>query len=286
MTAERGDDAAFRGVVVSRRFGAVAITTLRTAPVRVVRGRTEQAAAPLEAFYVGHQLHGPCTIEHAGETRMIEAGDLALIDATRPSVTVFDRAFTCIVAVVPHHLLRPRMVDPDAALRQVVRGGTSEGALVTSYLTALARSTLPAPSGDAAGNVLLDLLALALNAPASRAPSNDSVARDARRRAIVGFIDCHLGDPALRPAAVAAHFRISPRYLDALFAEIGTSVMRHVLACRLDRARVALRDPARRARTITDVAVDLGFHDPSYFGRAFKAAFGITPRDWRAGAPK
>jgi len=86
----------------------------------------------------------------------------------------------------------------------------------------------------------------------------------------------------LQPATIAAHFRISPRYLDTLFAEIGTSVMRHVLARRLDRARGMLRDPARSARTITDLALDLGFRDPSYFGRAFKAAFGVTPRDWRS----
>ncbi|HSR99703.1 MAG TPA: hypothetical protein VLM79_21770 [Kofleriaceae bacterium] len=40
--------------------------------------------------------------------------------------------------------------------------------------------------------------------------------------------------------------------------------MRHVLARRLDRASAALRDRARAARTITELALDLGFRDPSY----------------------
>ena len=152
---------------------------------------------------------------------------------------------------------------------------------MTSYLTALARTELTTASAGAACNVLLDLLALAFNAAPDRAACDDVGARDARRRAIMAFVESHLGDPALQPAAVAAWFRISPRHLDKLFAEIGTSFMRHVLARRLDRASAALRDPARAARTITELALDLGFRDPSYFGRAFTAAFGMTPSDWR-----
>jgi len=57
---------------------------------------------------------------------------------------------------------------------------------------------------------------------------------------------------ALRPAAVAAHFRISACCLDGRFAEIGTSFVRPVLARRLDRgpgSRPAPGLPGGRAIT-------------------------------------
>ena len=49
---------------------------------------------------------------------------------------------------------------------------------------------------------------------------------------------------------------------------------------RVDVAAGLLRDPALR---IIDIALEVGYDDPSHFARAFRKVSGITPRAFRAG---
>ena len=39
-------------------------------------------------------------------------------------------------------------------------------------------------------------------------------------------------------------------------------------------------------RSITDIALSWGFSDPSHFGRRFKQAYGMSPRDYRPDVQK
>lgn len=59
-------------------------------------------------------------------------------------------------------------------------------------------------------------------------------------------------------------------------ALFGTSPYRYLTLRRLDRARQMLRD----GRAIVEVALACGFSDQSHFGRAFKQAYGLTPKAW------
>ena len=50
---------------------------------------------------------------------------------------------------------------------------------------------------------------------------------------------------------------------------------------RLDEVRVALADPARRQLPVLTIALDAGFQSIGPFNRAFKAATGLTPTEFR-----
>ena len=50
---------------------------------------------------------------------------------------------------------------------------------------------------------------------------------------------------------------------------------------RLDEARAALADPARRALPVLTIALDAGFQSIGPFNRAFKVATGLTPTEFR-----
>ncbi len=65
------------------------------------------------------------------------------------------------------------------------------------------------------------------------------------------------------------------RKLSALTGFSATKFIRYV---RLTHAKTLLQNPNL---TITAVAFDSGFNDPSYFGRVFKKEFGVTPVEWR-----
>jgi AraC-like DNA-binding protein len=107
---------------------------------------------------------------------------------------------------------------------------------------------------------------------------------DARRHAlrgrIVAFIDGHLADPDLDPRAVAVANNISVRELHRLF-EGGRSVSEVIKTRRLERCRRDLLDPALVGVPIYHIARRHGILHNSYFSRAFKAAYGVTPREAR-----
>lgn len=65
------------------------------------------------------------------------------------------------------------------------------------------------------------------------------------------------------------------RKLSALTGFSATKFIRYI---RLNKAKELLLQPEL---TITAVAFDTGFQDPSYFGRVFKQEFGQTPMEWR-----
>lgn len=59
-------------------------------------------------------------------------------------------------------------------------------------------------------------------------------------------------------------------------AMFGTSPYRYLTLRRLDLARRMMRDGG----AIVEIALDCGFSDQSHFGRAFKKAYGLTPKAW------
>jgi AraC family transcriptional activator of tynA and feaB len=81
---------------------------------------------------------------------------------------------------------------------------------------------------------------------------------------------------------VAAVAGISLRYANTLLAKEGTSLERLIKQRRLERCRKALAETS--GRPISDIAYSWGFSDVSHFSKAFKCAFGVSPRDYRRGA--
>jgi transcriptional regulator GlxA family with amidase domain len=57
----------------------------------------------------------------------------------------------------------------------------------------------------------------------------------------------------------------------------GRSVNEHLNAIRLEKARHLLKTSNMN---ISEVAYDVGFNDPKYFGRVFSEAFGQSPSEF------
>jgi AraC-like DNA-binding protein/mannose-6-phosphate isomerase-like protein (cupin superfamily) len=96
--------------------------------------------------------------------------------------------------------------------------------------------------------------------------------------AAAGYIHAHAEEP-LTVATVADAVGLSANYLGELFkAEFGLSVHDYVNRLRIERARDLL---AGSDRSVTDIAMTVGFDGPSYFGKVFRGATGHTPRAYR-----
>jgi AraC-like DNA-binding protein len=73
---------------------------------------------------------------------------------------------------------------------------------------------------------------------------------------------------------------VSPRYLQMVFAGMATTPLAYIRRKRLERAAKALRE-SRGTCNITELSFSLGFNDLSHFSRAFKAFYGVGPREYR-----
>ena len=78
--------------------------------------------------------------------------------------------------------------------------------------------------------------------------------------------------------------RVSPRYVQMLFEQEGTTFSQYVVGQRLVRAYRMLTSPLFADWSITSLAFDAGFGDLSYFNRAFRRCYGGTPSEIRADA--
>jgi AraC-like DNA-binding protein len=132
--------------------------------------------------------------------------------------------------------------------------------------------------------MLTGLIALTLGARGDDAGiARDCSVRAARLRAIKADIVKTIDSDRLSVNTIAARHRVTPRYVQTLFAAEGTTFTQFVLRLRLARAYRLLTDP-RFPGPITTVAFDAGFGDVSYFNHRFRRRFGMTPSQVRAEA--
>jgi AraC family transcriptional activator of tynA and feaB len=96
------------------------------------------------------------------------------------------------------------------------------------------------------------------------------------------FIDDNLGDPDLNPEKIARAVAISTRQLHRLFLAREMTVGQTIRARRLEGARRDIASSLTRDRSLREIALTWGFLDLAVFGRAFRQAYGMSPREYRA----
>lgn len=104
------------------------------------------------------------------------------------------------------------------------------------------------------------------------------------RSSLFALFDAYLkaNIAAIRPAgAIAAEFGVSERSFHRVFADRDTTFERHVLCLRVELFRKLLREASLAQVSIAGLASQCGFADAAHATRSFKAAFGMTPRDFR-----
>lgn len=126
-----------------------------------------------------------------------------------------------------------------------------------------------------------DLISLAIGVTGEgRQIASERGARAARREAVKAELT---RDPAISLERLAAQQGVSPRYVQMLFEEAGTTFSEFALERRLELARGMLTSPRYATWSVTAIALEAGFGDISYFNRSFKRRFLATPSDVRAG---
>ncbi|MFJ7243647.1 AraC family transcriptional regulator [Kitasatospora sp. NPDC098652] len=180
---------------------------------------------------------------------------------------------------VPHRLVR-------SLLGRSLAADSGSGALLTDFLRGLGRQAHSLRPAEASrlGTVVVDLVAAWVAQELDAVPA---LPQEARRRALMegirAFIRHNLHDPGLTPAVIAAAHHISVSHLHRVFTHEsqGETLAAAIRTQRLGKAHRELADPALRSVPVHVVAARCGIPGAAEFSRAFRNAYGLSPREHR-----
>lgn len=239
-------------------------------PARIARG------ADQVLIYL--QLEGSCVSDYGERRGELVPGDVAIIDYARPLhtettdygnlmiVLARESVPAALLAIEPHGLVFPH--------------GSGAASLIGAAMqTFYARADdLTVSDAEAA---IEGIVALTTSCARARLADDEAGHLKSRRKAALEYIDAHLAKAQLGPDEIADGAHVSRASLYRLLAAEG-GIRAVLLARRLDEAlRLMLADNSDE-RSLADIATCCGFGGASQFSRAFRARFGMPPRQYLA----
>ncbi|MFF0087638.1 helix-turn-helix domain-containing protein [Streptomyces canus] len=284
ITLPKGEP--FSGTISTDQLGPLQATTVDCDRGRVDRTPRLIAGDSVDYVYIGLQRGGQARVEQDARSAELRPGDVALYDTTRPYTLHFPQRFRMQVLLVPRALLPQSEGDLQRVTATALHHDGGLGQVVLPFLQGLADQApalTPAVGERLAANavdLVGTLLAERLGGDGRDTPGGGL----ALLLRVKAFIDRHLADPDLSLAFVAREHHISVRYLHKLFENESTTAARWIQRRRLDACRSELSRRSPVTPTVAAVARRWGFTNAAHFSRAFRAAYGTSPSEWRAGS--
>ncbi|MGA4875561.1 helix-turn-helix domain-containing protein [Streptomyces lydicamycinicus] len=283
MTSDHAHD--FRATRRVLDLGAVSVWQATFQQLVIQRTPKLIRQSDPELFHVSLVVGGAGACVWEDHKAVYRPSDLHISDSSVPwEIRTGKDPVTVVGLQIPQSMLP---LSSGMACRAVPRRMPSRegiGALLAQFLTQLIADTARyQPSDGPRLGVVLSDLVTALVAHALE--SDNAVRSDPRRRVLIrpikNFILGRLHDPHLTPAVIANAHHISVGHLHRLFATEEATVAAWIRLQRLEAARRDLTDPALHSTPIRAIAARWGFPRAADFSRAFRATYGIPPKDYR-----
>ncbi|MGJ6969942.1 helix-turn-helix domain-containing protein [Streptosporangium sp. G11] len=281
------DPAGFRGSIESIDLSAVHVSAVEASPCGAYRTPRMIRQSDPELFQLAFNMRGETSITQDRRYALSQPSDMVLYHTSRPHQirTGFSKDATYGVMVVfPAKLLPLPSRKVERLTATPLSGREGIGALISGFLTRLVNGADQYGVSDRSrlGLVLTDLLTALI---AHHLDADTALQATTRQRVLLlqvhTFVQQHLTDPHLSPATIAAAHGISIRTLHRLFQTQGATVAEWIRAQRLECCRRDLSDPALGDRPIHAIATRWSFPVAAHFTRAFTAAYGVTPQEYR-----
>ncbi len=251
------------------------LSVVRSHGLTIERLRREPYKDSQDNYLAVILLSGNYLLEQNGREAFLQAGDMTIYDATRPHRIQSSSGFSKLLVSIPRRLMRDRIAGVEHCTALQVSGKAGVGAVTTHFIQSAANQVENLSVGEFSvlSEQALDLLTLALT---SVRPQNFNLSRSrsVSLRLVKDFIERYLADCMLDTAMIAAGTHLSARYINDLFKDEETSLMRYVWSRRLEKCR---REISLNHHAISTIAFKWGFNDLSHFSRAFKRRFGDCP---------
>lgn len=274
-------DTCFDGRINVSYAGDVMLTKLEAGRHRVIRDShrlrdSEAAYLKIVAPWEGH-----AQVQQNGQQACVSSGDWVIYDTSQ----AYEVANPChtehLIMMVPKQSIAERGLRLDGLMGRSVSGssGIARIALQTMRSTYQELDSMAAPLARRAGELLVDMVHLSLQAMAGQATAVTQ--KQALYDRICEHVARHVRDPGLSVDQVAQALNCSKRHLHNAFAGRELSLGAFIQQSRLELCMRELLSPALVHRTITEIAMDCGFGNSAHFSRTFKAYTGMSPSDYR-----
>lgn len=271
-------DAAFRMVNdISIGAGAVSALSCERTPDLVRDGNND--------ILILIPMEGRIRITQHGQDFLLRDGEALVRRSDDPGLTR-SAAGRYLTVTIPERELARRLTDADRLTLSTIPADAEGLALLRHYALMLLAPGTGAACGKVAERLaaehLADLASLVIGAGREAWHLADiRGGAAARLLRIDAEIAAHAREPGYTIEALSQALRLSPGHLRKLMAGDRHSFSRRLRDTRLRLAAEALTDPRRAADPVSAIAYDSGFSDISHFNRAFRAEFGMTPREMR-----
>jgi AraC-like DNA-binding protein len=234
-----------------------------------------------DSFVFVIPLHGAMTRFQRSDDLEVDVGEGAGILHAEPGGIRF-HGLHHIFMMVPQKALSPLVADLEDVATRLVPRRNEALRLLRTYVGALFKNADIADLalGGLVATHIHDLVALAIGA--TRDGQIIAAGRGVRAARVSAIKADFIANPALKLCALAARQRVTPRYVQLLFEEQGTTFTAYALEQRLLSAWRMLNSPRAAHLTISAIAFEAGFGDLSHFNRRFKYRFGASPSQVRA----
>jgi AraC-like DNA-binding protein len=236
--------------------------------------------------------HGELTaIQTSGRSLTLEAGDMALLDASEGLNLLSLQAMDAWVIDLSEPVIARWLRQAPAATCRL-RGDSGWAKLLSTYLRTWELDSLNALTSrfekELIGEHVMSLLTLALAQVQGGVP-DDAPVISTRDRSVYlqmrQWVRDHHTDPEIDVTAVAVQFGASTRHVHRVFSKAGggESFLDAVRHDRLDTAARLLQAAKTGASgpvSVAEIAVRCGFSDPGYFGRVFRKKYGHSPTEF------
>ncbi len=239
----------------------------------------KQIAADLRERYIMYiSLRDSIEFEQFGRRCRCEAGTAALVSSSDPLIHTKFSDNDTIGLGIPRDFVDQRLIGIERRCLSPISIREGLGRLVAESLLSLQQNAASMSDEEfvKAAHPLADLVLLAFGGRADVGASTTCVRTSNLARA-KRLIREHLSEPDLRLEDIARACGFSLSYLHKLFRVEGVTAREYVAEERLQKAHLLLK--SGRAANVTSVALECGFSNMSHFSTAFRAAFGVSPRD-------
>lgn len=233
--------------------------------------------------YIGINLfiQGQADIRQFDSVERVNAGDVFLWDVSSPTQFRTWNNTRCLNIFMPRSILASKAFFLDHFFGHKLGVEHALSPLLLSHLLTLHKMIDGLSEGrrDDALRMTLDILSNCFK-------SNDMVP-DARSQSKCNFvrvmklIDENLADEGFSATKCADLLGMSDRYMRKVLAQFGATFSSYIRKRRLECAAHALRTPVFALDSVTTIAGNFGFSDPSYFARVFLKEFGLSPSAYR-----
>lgn len=273
----------FEGCLNTWQLGEVTLSYMQSAPTEYHRLPQHLHQLPGDdAFLLTLPLDECVSFAQMQRQVQCQAGNFLLELSHEPYRFSYERANRLWAMKIPHTVLNRYLHLPERYVAHLWDGQSGVGWLLQQYLHMCGQQLLlnsDADSRQLMGKQLLELFTHMVRQGEQKLIAPGSDTRRCHLQRIEHYIRRHLGEADLSPQKVADACHISVRYLHNLCGDTGASFGQWLKQQRLQAAQDLLAQPQFQ-QTLASLAYQVGFTDQAHFSRAFKQAYGLSPKDW------